>query len=258
MSHRPRKRFGQNFLVDQQVIDRIIAAIAPAPDQLIFEIGPGRQALTRPLAASGADLVVIEIDRDLAAELNAGSAGFDVVNRDALDLDYAELAAGRPYRLVGNLPYNISTPLLFHLLSQQPAPIDMHFMLQAEVVQRMAAVPGGKDYGRLSLTCQNRCEVVPLLAVGAEAFEPRPRVESAFVRLLPRPAPLVGPTLQSAFERLVSQAFSMRRKTLRNSLRSLLDADAIKAVGIDPATRPEQLSIDDFATLARLVSSEKG
>jgi len=250
VSHRARKRFGQNFLVDAQVIERCIASIAPAAGDLIIEIGPGKQALTRPLAESGAELVLVEIDRDLAGSLAGELPLCRVLEGDALAVDFAALAGVRPYRLVGNLPYNISTPLLFHVLDQSPAPVDMHFMLQKEVVQRLAAAPGGRDYGRLTVMCANRCEVVPLFEVGAASFEPRPRVDSAFVRLLPRPAPLVAPALTDAFAAIVSLAFSMRRKTLRNALRRLLDAAAIEAAGVDPGLRPEQIGVEDFGKLA--------
>jgi 16S rRNA (adenine1518-N6/adenine1519-N6)-dimethyltransferase len=250
VNHRPRKRFGQNFLVDEAVISRILAAIAPAPGQLIIEIGPGREALTRPLADSGAELVVVEIDRDLAATLSGRSPGFRVVNADALSVDFVELAAGRPYRLVGNLPYNISTPLLFHVLDQLPPPRDMHFMLQKEVVARMSAGPGGGDYGRLTLGCQNLCEVTALFNIGPDAFDPPPRVDSSVVRLVPRPAPRVSPELRPVFEKVVAQAFSMRRKTLRNALRPLMDADAIEAAGLDPGVRPEQVDLAGYARLA--------
>jgi len=250
VNHRPRKRFGQNFLVDEAVIHRIVAAIAPVSGERIIEIGPGREALTRPLLASGADLLVVELDRDLAATLASRLPEGRVVNADALTVEFADLAEGRPYRLVGNLPYNISTPLLFHVLDQQPKPRDMHFMLQKEVVQRMTALPGGGDYGRLSLGCQNLCEVTALFDIGPECFDPPPRVVSSLVRLVPRPAPLVAPDLRDAFDRVVAQAFSMRRKTLRNALRPLMDATRIEAAGVDPGTRPEQVDLAGYARLA--------
>jgi len=254
VKHGARKRFGQNFLVDQQAIGDILAAIAPRPGDLVIEIGPGHGALTRPLAASGARLIVVEIDRDLAARLQASGLDCEVVNEDALRVDFAALAGGCPYRMVGNLPYNISTPLLFHLLGQEPAAVDLHFMLQKEVANRLAAGPGGRNYGRLSLACQNRCEVYSLFELGPEAFEPRPRVDSAFVRLVPRPAPLVEPALQEDFDRVVTRAFSQRRKTLRNSLRPLLSASEIENAGLDPIARPERLSLQDFIRLAACLS----
>ncbi len=257
VNHRPRKRFGQNFLVDQGVIDRIITAIAPGPDQRIVEIGPGQEALTGPLAASGADLAVVEIDRDLAATLRRRRPRLEVVEADALTVDFAALSSARPYRLVGNLPYNISTPILFHLLDQSPPPVDMHFMLQKEVVERMAASAGSRDWGRLGLMCQNRARVAPLFEVPAESFHPRPRVASAVVRLEPRDEPLVSQALESAFDEVVRQAFSQRRKTLRNSLGKLLDATRIEAAGVDPAARPERIDLEGFRELAMAVQRRR-
>ena len=253
MQHRARKRFGQNFLVDGRVTDRIVEAIAPRPGQLIVEIGPGQAALSLPLAASGAELHLVEIDRDLAAHLQRRFAGRDNVRlhtADALKADFGELAGGRPFRIAGNLPYNISTPLLFHLLQWSGRIVDMHFMLQQEVVQRLAAGPGGKDRSRLSVMCQYHCEVTPLFTVPPEAFNPRPRVQSAVVRLVPHREPPVRIDDMARFGELLTRAFSMRRKTLRNSLRGLLDAEAIAAAGVDPGLRPEVLSLDQFAALA--------
>jgi len=255
VSHRARKRFGQNFLVDARVIERIAAAIAPEPGQRIIEIGPGREALTAPLLESGADVAVVEIDRDLAAGLRRRHPGLEVIEADALTVDFAALGAGRPYRLVGNLPYNISTPLLFHLLSQRPAPRDMHFMLQLEVVERLVAGPGDGAYGRLSLTCGALAEVAPLLRVGPEAFDPRPRVHSAFVRIVPRAEPRVPPALEGAFSEVVTRAFGQRRKTLRNSLRGLLEPHDFEAADVDPGARAETLSLEDFLRLAARVGA---
>ena len=249
-AHRPRKRFGQHFLVDERMVDRILAAVAPRGGEFIVEIGPGREALTGPLAASGAELTVVEIDRDLAARLVQRHPDLPVVCADALQVDYGDLAAGRPYRLVGNLPYNISTPLLFHFLAQQPPPQDMHFMLQQEVVERMSAGPGGKSRGRLSLACENLARVEPLFAVPPDAFEPPPRVDSAVVRVVPHGTPRVPPKLTDAVERIVSRAFAQRRKTLRNSLRDLLDASALGRAGVDPTMRPERLTLEQFRSLA--------
>ena len=256
--HKARKRFGQNFLVDEAVINRIIAAIAPAPGDHIIEIGPGQEALTGPLLASGARLTVVEIDRDLAAQLRFRHPDLDIRQADALDVDFAELAGDAPYRLVGNLPYNISTPILFHLLAQSPPPRDMHFMLQKEVVQRMTAGPGDRAQGRLSLMCQSRAEVTHLFDVPPGAFSPQPRVESAVVRVAPRAEPLVAKALEPAFEELVRLAFGRRRKTLRNSLRDRLDAAAIEAAGVDPGARPEALGLEDFRSLARVATQEAG
>jgi len=253
MSHRARKRFGQNFLVEDAVIRRIVDAIAPAKGELLIEIGPGRGALTVPLVGSGADLLVLEIDRDLAGTLQAryeGRADIRVICGDALQTDPGELADDRAYRLVGNLPYNISTPLVFHVLESRKAPVDMHFMLQKEVVERMAAKPGGKRYGRLSVMCQNQCEVVPLFDIDRSSFDPAPKVQSTLVRLLPRREPLSGYAQMPDLNRVVRQAFSRRRKTLRNSLEGLIDANALESLGIDAGLRAEQLSVPDFIRLA--------
>ena len=258
--HRPRKRFGQNFLRDARVIGDIVSLIHPGPGQDIVEIGPGQAALTRPLLESGARLTVVELDRDLIPGLEALATpgdGYRVLQQDALRLRLDDLDAdGRRYRVVGNLPYNISTPLIFHLLGQAGSIVDMHFMLQREVVERMAADPGGRDYGRLSIMVQHRCQVETLLEVGPEAFDPAPRVSSAIVRLTPLAAPTeVDPR---AFETLVRQAFSQRRKTLRNTLRGLLDEAAIRDCGIDPGLRPERLCVADFEHLARRLAADEG
>jgi 16S rRNA (adenine1518-N6/adenine1519-N6)-dimethyltransferase len=254
--HRARKRFGQNFLTDQGVVQRIVDAVAPEPGQLLIEIGPGQAALTWPLADSGAELKIMEIDRDLASSLQVQFAARDnvsVINADALQADFSEVTEGRPFRLVGNLPYNISTPLLFHVLQWSELITDMHFMLQQEVVRRMAASPGSKAWGKLSVMCQYRCSVTPLFNVPPEAFSPAPRVQSSIVRLIPHPQPPVRVANLSAFERVVNQAFSQRRKTLRNSLRSVLDAPSIESAGIDPGIRPEMLSLEQFAALSELL-----
>jgi len=260
VQHRARKRFGQNFLTDQSIISRIVDSIDPQVDQLILEIGPGQAALTYPLADSGAELILLEIDRDLASGLNVQFATRDNVSvhtGDALKMDFAELTAGRPFRLVGNLPYNISTPLLFHVLQWSELVSDMHFMLQKEVVNRMAAVPGGKAWGRLSLMCQYRCAVIPLFDVPPTAFSPSPKVESAIVRLVPHPQAPVDIADFQSFEQVVSRAFSQRRKTLRNSLRGMVDATNMESVGIDPAARPETLSLEKFALLSGMLEQEK-
>jgi 16S rRNA (adenine1518-N6/adenine1519-N6)-dimethyltransferase len=253
MRHRARKRFGQNFLVDDRVAEQIIAAIAPAAGQRILEIGPGQAALTTRLAGSGAELHLLEIDRDLAAALErqfSGRGNVHVHQGDALQMDLASLCPDGRFRVAGNLPYNISTPLIFHVLEWQDRIEDMHFLLQQEVVERMAAGPGGKARGKLSIMCQYHCSVTPLFDVPPEAFRPVPAVQSTFVRLVPHAAPPVRVSDPDRFERLVTRAFSMRRKTLRNSLRGLLDAAEIGAAGIDPGLRPEQLELADFAALA--------
>ncbi len=259
MKHRARKRFGQNFLTDALVIQRILDVVAPAAGQLIFEIGPGHGALTRPLLESGADLHLLEIDRDLAAKLASEIRGVPETRLhvgDALKADFSTRSGGRKFRLLGNLPYNISTPLLFHVLTWSELIVDMHFMLQQEVVDRMAEQPGHKLWGKLSLMCQYRCEVAPLFTVPPEAFTPAPKVQSTVVRLVPHRQPPVAIDDPDSLERVVSQAFSMRRKTLRNSLRSLFDAERIEAAGIDPGTRPECLSLEQFAALSNLLSGQ--
>jgi 16S rRNA (adenine1518-N6/adenine1519-N6)-dimethyltransferase len=258
VDHRARKRFGQNFLVDEQVIDRIVAAIDPRPGELLIEIGPGHGALTGPLLESGATVHVLEIDRDLAAELQATAARqprLTVHSGDALQVNTGDIAATRPYRLVGNLPYNISTPLLFHVLGQRHLPRDMHFMLQSEVVDRISAPPGGRDYGRLSVMCRNHCEITPLFAIEPGSFRPRPRVQSRLIRMVPRPATRSGPGLESALDQVVRAAFAKRRKTLRNGLRGLLGEHEIESLGIDPGLRPEQVDLDQFIALARVLAA---
>ncbi len=253
MSHQPRKRFGQHFLHDPGVIGRIVAAIHPLPDETLVEIGPGQGAITLPLLEAAGKLTVVELDRDLIQPLQnrCRSAGeLTVYNRDALRFDFCELAAAGPLRVLGNLPYNISTPLLFHLLDQQRCIADMHFMLQKEVVERMAAGPGSGQYGRLSVMLQYRCQVDMLFSIGPGAFSPPPKVDSAFVRLQPYPAPPVTVEDEQVFATLVRQAFAQRRKTLRNTLRELLDAGEISAAGVDPSARAETLTLNEFAALA--------
>ena len=254
LRHRARKRFGQNFLHDRQVIERIIASIAPAAGDLIVEIGPGQAALTRPLLASGAELHLVELDRDLVSYLEnqfSGHPGMTIHSCDALRADLPELTGHRPFRLIGNLPYNISTPLIFHVLQWNELVIDMHFMLQKEVVDRMAAGPGSRTYGRLSVMTQFHCEVTPLFDVKPESFSPVPRVHSSIVRLKPWQNPPVDAGTFENLERVVTAAFSMRRKTLRNSLGKVLTEEQIREAGIEPGQRAEQLGLSQFAALAR-------
>lgn len=259
--HRPRKRFGQHFLHDPGVIQRLIAAIDPRRGQRIVEIGPGLGALTEPILERTGDLDVVELDRDLAAKLAIvfqGCRGLRIHNADALDFDFAALAAeerglgegNQRLRIVGNLPYNVSTPLLFHLLAQGCAVHDMHLMLQREVVERIVSAPGGSDYGRLSVMVQLHCRTQKLFSVRSGAFNPVPRVASAVIRLtLFRHAP-VAVADHSTFERLVARAFAQRRKTLRNSLRGVLSEAQIRTADVDPGARPEALSVSQFAALA--------
>lgn len=249
-----RKRFGQHFLHDPAVLDRIVAAIDPRPGDNLVEIGPGHGALTALLLARAGRLTAIEIDRDLVGPLRErfGDA-LSLIEADALRADYTALAGGAPLRLVGNLPYNISSPLLFTLLAGEAPITDMHFMLQREVVDRIVAAPGTRDYGRLSAAVAARADAMPLFTVGPGAFKPPPRVESAVVRLRPRPAPF-DLSDAAAYDRVVTAAFGQRRKTLRNALSALLDADAIATAGVDPGARAETVTPAQFAALARLLN----
>lgn len=252
--HRPRKRFGQHFLHDPGVIERIVAAIRPVPGDRLVEIGPGLGALTQPLLEATGDLDVVELDRDLLEPLRARCAGpgtLRIHHADALAFDFAALrAGGLPLRVAGNLPYNISTPLLFHLLAQSEHLRDLHFMLQKDVVDRMAANPGEEAYGRLSVMLQYRCRIEPLFVVGPGAFQPPPKVWSAVVRLVPRETFPVAVRDERRFADVVRLAFGQRRKTLRNSLRGLLDANQIETAGVDPGARPETLDLAAFAALS--------
>jgi 16S rRNA (adenine1518-N6/adenine1519-N6)-dimethyltransferase len=252
-SHDAKKRFGQHFLHDPGVIGRILRVIAPQPGDNLVEIGPGLGALTLPLLERLERLQVIEIDRDVIPYLRAAcgdSPRLVVHQADALKFDFGSLAAaGRPLRLVGNLPYNISTPLLFHLLDFSVGIRDMHFMLQKEVVDRIVAAPGSGDYGRLTVTLAARAAAEMLFEVGPGAFRPPPKVVSAVVRITPRPAPFPLPD-PAAYARVVMAAFGQRRKTLANALRSLMPATAIAAAGIDPGARAETLAPAQFGRLA--------
>ena len=249
-----RKRFGQHFLHDPAVIRRIIDAVAPAAGERIVEIGPGRGALTWGLLERAKRLDVIEIDRDLAQALGSdprAQNGLQVHLQDALDTDFIGLrGTGNRLRVVGNLPYNISTPLLFRLLAQRAAIADMYFMLQKEVVDRMAAKPGTKDYGRLTVMLAAVAEVEGLFDVGPGAFQPRPKVWSAIVRLRPTESPRFDMGREGVLRTLVTAAFSHRRKTLRNGLKGLLSSQDIESCGIDPQLRPETLAPAQFGMLA--------
>lgn len=249
---RARKRFGQHFLVDGYVIDKIVTLIAPAPIDHLVEIGPGRGALTAPLAATGVRLSVIEIDRDLAAFIAhkfRDHVNFDVHLEDALTVDLSSLNGHDGLRVVGNLPYNISTPLILRLLEQTTLIRDMTFMLQKEVVDRLAAGPGSKDYGRLSVMVQSQSRVEPHFDVPPEAFDPPPKVTSKLVRITPQAR---GPALQcrAQLERCVRIAFSQRRKTLRNTLGKHVDHDVLAACGIDLRRRAEEISVAAYVSLA--------
>lgn len=252
--HRPRKRFGQHFLRDPGVLYRIVAAIHPKPGDRVVEIGPGLGALTRPLLAAAGELDVVELDRDLLEPLQAHCAGAGILRihqADALAFNFAAMRSEGPLlRIAGNLPYNISTPLLFHLLDQIAHWRDSHFMLQKDVVDRMAAKPGEAAYGRLSVMLQYRCRVEPLFTVAPEAFRPPPQVWSSVVRLIPHETPPVTVQNEQRFAELVKLAFAQRRKILRNSLRDVLDIAQIEAAGIDPGARPETLGLEAFAALS--------
>ena len=245
----PRARLGQHFLHDPEVIERSIAAIAPRPGEAFVEIGPGRGALTLPLLARAGELDAIEVDRELAGRLNP-RPGLRVHVGDALTWPLARLArGGLRLRVAGNLPYYLSTPLLFRLFEQAGCIEDMHFMLQREVVERMTARPGTAEYGRLSLMVRCHAEATALFEVPPEAFRPPPRVWSAFVRLrLLRPPPV---TDVGGFRQVVTRAFTHRRKRLGNALRGMIDEPSIRARGIDPNRRPGTLSFEEFAELAR-------
>jgi len=249
-SHRPRKRFGQHFLHDAGVVRRLVEAIAPSLDDFILEIGPGEGVLTRPLRERGGRLEVIEIDRDLAARLAA--EGVVVHAGDALEFDYGRLPPGA--RVVGNLPYNISTPLLFRLAEHAARFRDLHFMLQREVVERMVAAPSTPAYGRLSVMLQARFSMESLFRVAPGAFRPPPKVESAVVRLRPLAEPLDRGV--PGFAALVRRAFSARRKTLRNALG--LSAEALAGLGYDAGLRPENLGAADYVRIAQRTKCEPG
>lgn len=252
--HRPRKRFGQHFLHDPFVIDRIVAAIRPEEGQQLVEVGPGLGALTRALLPVVKTMDAIELDREVIPHLErevAGLGTLHVHSADVLEFDFCGLCTeGRTLRVVGNLPYNISTPLLFHLLEQQACIADMHFMVQKEVAERLAAAAGSAGYGRLSVMVQYKCAVERLFNVGPGAFSPAPKVSSALVRLRPHSEPPVYVADEARFARLVAQAFSRRRKTLRNALKGLLTPEDIAAQDVDPGLRPERLTIEEFARLS--------
>ena len=259
--HRARKRFGQNFLHDDAVILRIINAIAPRAGDNVVEIGPGQGALTTRLLDELGEMNAVELDRDLVPilEKNCAPHGtLNIHNVDALKFDFASLADGDgSLRVVGNLPYNISTPLIFHLLSQAHFIRDMYFMLQREVVERLAAQPGSRAYGRLSIMVQYHCEVECLFIVGPESFDPMPKIDSAIVRLIPRREPAVKVNDEALFARVVTQAFSQRRKTIRNTLKPFMTGDEIGALDIDPSLRAEALELEAFARLTNYISDNQ-
>jgi len=252
-----KKSLGQNFLHERGVIDRILLAVDPRPGDRIVEIGPGQGALTFPLLDRHGALTAIEFDRDLLEPLAAAARAhgeLTLLHADVLEVDFTALAAAGDgkLRLVGNLPYYLSSPILFHALDHAAAIRDMHFMLQKEVVDRMAAGPGSKVYGRLSVMLQAGCAVTPLFKVAPGAFRPAPKVDSAVVRLVPRPPGAAGIADHARFAAIVRAAFGQRRKTLRNALAGLLDAAAIEAAGLRPDARAEQVPVEGFVRLANL------
>ncbi|KTC91556.1 16S rRNA (adenine(1518)-N(6)/adenine(1519)-N(6))-dimethyltransferase RsmA [Fluoribacter dumoffii] len=256
MRHSPRKRFGQNFLQNRHIIDDIVRAINPQAEDNMLEIGPGLGALTEPLLRRLNKLTAVEIDWDLQKHLSAMSVAqnkLHLIAADALTLDYSQF--GTHLRVVGNLPYNISTPLLIHLLNYASHIEDMHFMLQKEVVERMAAQPGSKAYGRLTVMLQYHCVVEYLFDVPPEAFDPQPKVDSAVVRLTPHRISPFEKVSAGQLERLVASAFAMRRKTLNNNLKGIITAEQLSALGIDGNKRPEQISIAEYVQLAKFISN---
>jgi len=268
MAHTPRKRFGQNFLHDHNIIYNIISSIQAKPDQHWVEIGPGQGALTEPLLNEGVRLEVVELDRDLVTLLREKFKQYPNLNihsADALRFDFSALVDGdrqsvgsevahdEKLRVIGNLPYNISTPLMFHLLDNAYCIEDMHFMLQKEVVDRICSAPGSKKYGRLSVMMQYYCATELLFDVPPESFDPAPQVMSAIVRLVPHRQPPVAVNDMAKLNRVVTQAFSQRRKTLRNSLKKLIAEEEIAALGIDPTLRAENISLAEFASLSNLL-----
>ncbi|WP_410686611.1 16S rRNA (adenine(1518)-N(6)/adenine(1519)-N(6))-dimethyltransferase RsmA [Avibacterium paragallinarum] len=260
LGHTARKRFGQNFLSDDNIIQSIVAAIYPQPDQFLVEIGPGLGALTEPVAERVSHLTVVELDRDLAHRLRHHPflhQKLTVIEADAMQFDFAELyrdehlaEKNQKLRIFGNLPYNISTPLMFHLFNYCEQIQDMHFMLQKEVVKRLCAAPNSKAYGRLTIMAQYFCQVMPVLEVPPTAFKPAPKVDSAVVRLIPH-STLPHPVKDLYWlNRVCTQAFNQRRKTLRNALSTLFSAEDLTALGVDLNARAENLSIADYARLA--------
>jgi 16S rRNA (adenine1518-N6/adenine1519-N6)-dimethyltransferase len=251
---KPRKRFGQHFLHDSNVIDRIIRAIDPQEDDRLVEIGPGQGALTFPLLEKCKRLIAIELDRDLVPLLQEKATNrgvLEVINADILKFDLHGLANTGPCRIVGNLPYNISTPLMFHLLNSISLIQDMHFMVQKEVAQRIVAVPGKRDYGRLSVMIQYHCQCQYLFDVAPGSFTPPPRVDSAVIRMTPYPEPAVSTGSFQLFSEIVKAAFNQRRKTIANSLKAIVATETFESCGIDSQMRAENLSLQDFASLTR-------
>lgn len=248
-AHRTRKRFGQNFLHDAHIIQEIIRTATPSPGDHFIEIGPGQGALTFPLLSTIGELTAIELDRDLIPFLEKKGneiGSLKIIQTDALNYDFAAAHHGQPLRIIGNLPYNISTPLIFHLLKQSHLIQDMHFMLQKEVVDRICAEPGSKAWGKLSVMTQVHCSAISLFEVPPEAFDPPPKVQSAIVHLTPYPAPKISPDLIPLLNELSSAIFNQRRKTLRNSLKKYFTDEDFNQMGLDASLRPEHIMLDEF------------
>jgi len=261
--HRARKRFGQNFLHDPYIISQIVAAIHPQPGEHLVEIGPGLGALTEPVVEQAGALTVIELDRDLAERLShhprLGNK-LTLYQADAMRFDFRQLLGdnGRKLRIFGNLPYNISTPLMFHLFDYAEQIQDMHFMLQKEVVNRLAAGPGSKAYGRLSVMAQYFCQVIPVLEVPPESFRPAPKVDSAVVRLVPKSQRSTEAISLRWLNRVCTEGFGQRRKTIRNCFRQLLSIEELQQLELDPALRPENLTLEQFIALANWLAQHHG
>ena len=262
MNARPKKSFGQHFLHDSRYIDRIVSAMAPRATDFVLEIGPGEGALTLPLLAAAGKLTAIELDTDLIPALQARAASVGellIIHADVLNVDFTALAQRHGVdrlRIAGNLPYYISSPILFHCVEHFGAIADMHFMLQKEVVERMAAEPGSKVYGRLSVMLQLACRVEPLFTVPPEAFRPPPKVESAVVRLVPLAPQDRHDADAGDVYTVVKAAFAQRRKTLNNALKQLMDTDAIRRAGVEPGARAETLAPEDFVRLAKIYGGQ--
>ena len=258
LGHQAKKRFGQNFLHNDAIISDIVDAINPEPNENLVEIGPGLGALTEPVIERAGKLSVVELDRDLAHRLRHHpflAPHITIHEVDALKFDFASLAQeGNPLRIFGNLPYNISTPLIFHLLTFKDKVKDMHFMLQKEVVERMASGENCKSYGRLSIMTQYQCQVVPVMEIGPEAFKPAPKVDSAIVRLIPHKE-IKNPVKDiKALNTVCLTAFNQRRKTIRNSFKKLISAESLEKLGLDAGMRPENINLAGYVKLANFIT----
>ena len=261
LGHQAKKRFGQNFLHNDAIISKIVDAINPQHGENLIEIGPGLGALTEPVVERAGQLSVVELDRDLAHRLRHHpflASHLTIHEIDALKFDFAQLSTpDKPLRIFGNLPYNISTPLIFHLLTFKHVVKDMHFMLQKEVVERMAAPLGSKTYGRLSIMAQYQCQVMPVMEIGPEAFKPAPKVDSAIVRLIPHQH-IKHPVIDlEMLNKVCLAAFNQRRKTIRNSLKELLSIEALEQLDIEPSLRPEKLSLEQFVDMANYITNHQ-